>query len=90
MSLLEAASCARPIVASDMPGCIEIVKCGLNGFIVSQNDPVALADALMILLEDDDMCEKFGFESRSLVKDNFDRRFIEAKTLDLYQSILMP
>lgn len=90
MSLLEAASCGRPIVASDMPGCIEIVKDGLNGFIVSQNDPVALADALMMLLEDDDMCEKFGFESRSLVKGNFDRRLIEAETLDLYQSILMP
>lgn len=88
MSLLEAAACGRPIVSSDVPGCLEIVKDGRNGFVVPQNDPTALANALLLLLDDDNMCVEFGIESRSLVEMNFDRTLIEDETLDLYKSIL--
>jgi len=43
MSLLEAAACGRPILATDIPGCMEIVQNEWNGFIVPQNDAQALA-----------------------------------------------
>ena len=89
MSLLEAAACGRPIVSSDVPGCLEIVKDGRNGFVVPQNDPTALANALLLLLEDDDLCAKYGLRGRELVMANFDKSIIESETLDLYQSLLL-
>jgi glycosyltransferase involved in cell wall biosynthesis len=36
--LIEAASCGRPVVATDIPGCREIVRDGLNGFLVPVKD----------------------------------------------------
>ena len=38
-SLLEAAACSRPIVATDVPGCREIVRHEENGLLVPPRDP---------------------------------------------------
>src|SRR5205085_4423594 len=51
-ALLEAAACARPIVATDMPGCREIVRHGETGLLVPPNDVEALAAALAALAAD--------------------------------------
>ena len=88
MSLLEVAGCGRPIVATDVPDCMAIVQNEWNGFTVPQNDPQALANALLYLLEDDDLCAKYGLKSRELVLVIFDKSIIESETSDLYQSLL--
>ena len=51
-ALLEAASCGRAIVTSDVPGCREIVQNGENGLLVPAGDAMALAGALAFLLQD--------------------------------------
>jgi len=48
MSLLEAAACGRPLIATDVPGCREIARPGVNGLLVPPDDPVALAKALTV------------------------------------------
>ena len=45
-ALLEAAACARPIVATDMPGCREVVRLEETGLLVPAGDIAALAAAL--------------------------------------------
>jgi len=37
-ALLEAAACGRPLVASDVPGCREIVRPGKTGLLVPPRD----------------------------------------------------
>ena len=49
--LLEAAACARAIVATDVAGCREIVRHGENGLLVQPRSPDALAHALLTLIE---------------------------------------
>jgi len=44
-SLLEAAACGRPIVATDVPGCREIARQDINALLVPPDDAGALADA---------------------------------------------
>ena len=44
-ALLEAAACARPIVASDVPGCREVVRAGETGLLVPPRDVDGLAAA---------------------------------------------
>ena len=53
-ALLEAAACARPIVASDVPGCREAVLTGTSesGILVPPRDVAALADAIAALAAD--------------------------------------
>ncbi len=52
MSLLEAAACGRPLIATDVPGCREIARHGVNGLLVPPDDPAALADAIETLAND--------------------------------------
>src|SRR5262249_16301348 len=44
--LIEAASCGRPLIATDAPGCREIVHDGVNGFLVKVKDSESLAEAM--------------------------------------------
>lgn len=52
IALLEACASALPIVATDVGGNAEIVHAGENGLLRPPGDPVALADALRVLLTD--------------------------------------
>ena len=45
-SLLEAAAMARPLIASDVPGCRDVIEDGVNGFLCNVRDSAALADAM--------------------------------------------
>jgi glycosyltransferase involved in cell wall biosynthesis len=87
-SLLEAAACARPIVATDVPGCREIVKHGENGFLVPLGDSRALADSLETLLGDAPMRRRMGAKSRMLVESRFQQKIVIDETLKLYASLL--
>jgi glycosyltransferase involved in cell wall biosynthesis len=46
LSLLEAAACGRAMVATDVPGCRDIVIAGEAGLLVPLDNPDALADAI--------------------------------------------
>ena len=52
MALLEAASCARPIVAADVLGSREIARDGESALLVPPRDPTALAAAILRLADD--------------------------------------
>ena len=67
-SLLEAASCGRPIVIYDVPGCREIVKDGYNGYLVEPKNVDGLVDAISKLLNNYDLCVKMGNNGRKLVE----------------------
>jgi len=68
--LLEAASCGRAIVATDVPGCREIVRHNENGLLVPPRDPRALANALKILINDPELRRKMGLVAGKLLKLN--------------------
>jgi glycosyltransferase involved in cell wall biosynthesis len=46
LSLLEAAACGRAMVATDVPGCRDIVIAGETGLLVALDNPDSLADAI--------------------------------------------
>jgi glycosyltransferase involved in cell wall biosynthesis len=45
-SLLEAAAMGRPLIATDVPGCRDVVEDGVNGYLCAIRDPVSLASAM--------------------------------------------
>ena len=88
-SLLEAASCERPIVASDVPGCRSIVKDGVNGYLVPTNDHQALADALGKLIEDADLRKKMGAAGRKIILEEFTVQLINQRTKTIYNTLVL-
>ena len=86
--LLEAASGARPVVATDVPGCREIVRDGKNGLLVPAKDADALAKALVKLLESPDLRRQMGNYGRQMVLDSFTVRHVTSRVLRLYSELL--
>jgi glycosyltransferase involved in cell wall biosynthesis len=86
--LIEAASCARAIVTTDMPGCRDIVRDGMNGLLVRPKDSDSLTRALARLLDDPTSRVQMGFRGRALVKDEFAEELVVSSTLDVYRSVL--
>ncbi|MDE1515546.1 glycosyltransferase family 4 protein [Vibrio sp. dsl-7] len=86
--LIEAASCQRAIVATDVAGCREIVSHGVNGYLVTPNDDMLLACFLQNLLEDTNKLLEFGINGRKKVEEEFSQEVVFEKTLHIYQKLL--
>lgn len=88
LALLEAAACGRPIVCTDIPGCREVVVDGGNGFLVRENDVLALADAIETLARDKPLREHMGQAGRLRVERYFTKEVVVTQTLALYNAML--
>jgi len=86
-TLLEAASCGRPIVTSQNPGCLEVVEHGVNGLVVPARDAVALADAIEKLVRDPALRQALGREGRRKVCQEFAQEKVVRETLALYEEL---
>lgn len=86
--LLEAASMEVPIVATDAPGCREAVEDGVTGFLVPPRDPAALRSAVLRLVEDADLRQRFGRMARQRTVARFDLSEVAGRTRALYGRLL--
>jgi glycosyltransferase involved in cell wall biosynthesis len=87
-ALIEACAAGRAIVATDVPGCREVVNHELNGLLVKPRDAGALADALQRLLSDPTLRTKMGMAGRRKAEAEFDVAAVVRATLDVYRKIL--
>lgn len=87
-SLIEALAAGRPVVATDVPGCREVVIHEHNGLLVEPRNPRALADAIQRLIADKELRIKFGAAGRILAEHEFSTRHINSQTLDVYKSFV--
>jgi glycosyltransferase involved in cell wall biosynthesis len=85
-SLLEAMAMARPIVATDVPGCREVIDAGRNGYLVNPKNAAGVIEALRPLIADPGLRRRFGSESRRKVVREFDLDYVNRRLLaELYR-----
>jgi N,N'-diacetylbacillosaminyl-diphospho-undecaprenol alpha-1,3-N-acetylgalactosaminyltransferase len=87
-TLLEAAAMGKALVATDVPGCREVVRPGENGRLVPARDAAALADAVEELLENPAMRMQMGRRSREIAVEEFDVRKVVEAYLEIYREVL--
>ena len=88
MSLLEAAACGRPLIATNVPGCREIARKDINALLVPVDDVEALAKAIETLMNDRELRIRFGEASRKIVADEYSSVRIGREITDLYSRLL--
>lgn len=81
--LLEAAAMGLPIVATDVPGCREVVRHEVNGLLVPARDAAALAEAMKALLADRQRLQSYGRASREVAEEFCEQKVIQA-TAEVY------
>lgn len=87
-ALLEAMAAGLPCVTTDVPGCREAVTHGDNGLLVPAGEPIALANALNILIQDVGLRQRMGRRGRERIEQEFSSEIIIGQTLALYEDII--
>lgn len=84
-TLLEASSMSKPIITTDAVGCREVVKNGINGYLVPVKNHEQLSCKVRNLYNNKELRIKMGKESRKLAETEFDISVIIEKYLDVYE-----
>ena len=89
-SLVEAAAAGRPIVATDVAGCREVVRDGQEGILVPLGDIDAAARALTTLAADPDLRYRLGAAANARFHERFTADAVRQKVRNLYLSLAPP
>jgi glycosyltransferase involved in cell wall biosynthesis len=84
-SLLEAAAMARPLIATDAPGCRDVVEDGVNGYLCAVRDSGSLADAMLRFA---DLPLKRRLAMGESARRKVQERFNEERVVDTYLEVL--
>ncbi len=84
-SILEAMSCGKPIITSNVPGCRQTIINNYNGFLVKYNDHLSLIIAVEKFIKKKILIKKFGNNSRKRAVKYFDVKNINKKILKIIQ-----
>ncbi len=71
MVLLEYMAAGKGIVATNVGSIPELIKNGENGFLIEKDDPVALAEKILCLLENKELATVMGERAKLIVREKF-------------------
>ena len=83
-SLLEAAACGLPLIATDVPGCREICHDSVNGILVPVKDAKSLANAIIYLARSVEKRRDMARASFEKIQSHFSMDIINKSMLDLF------
>jgi glycosyltransferase involved in cell wall biosynthesis len=86
-TVLEGMACGLPVVATRASGLDELVKEGVNGYLVDINDSSTLANRLAELIENPYERHRMGKESRKMAEQEFAWEYITEQYVQIYERI---
>lgn len=86
-SLIEAQAMGLPVIATDIRGCREVVKNGVNGLLIPTRNTQALEYALQVLLENPWLRRTMGDEGRLMVEKEFDECRVFERIGQVYENL---
>jgi glycosyltransferase involved in cell wall biosynthesis len=90
-SLLEGASMARPLITTDVPGCREVVRPGMNGLLCKVRSADSLANAMRDLIRMSlEERTNMGAASRRLIEERFSEERVVHAYVDALEAFARP
>jgi glycosyltransferase involved in cell wall biosynthesis len=86
-SVLEAMALGIPLVITDIPGNVELVESGVSGLVVPAKNPKALADAILKLFQNPELCRQFGQKSKERINTVLNSSLTIEKTAKMYRDL---
>lgn len=85
LTMLEALSSAKPMIVTETGGMPEIIKDGINGFVIPVKDFESLSSRIIQVLADKPLRERLGYTGREMVEQHYTKEIIAENTLRLYR-----
>jgi glycosyltransferase involved in cell wall biosynthesis len=87
-TLLEAMSCALPVISTRLKGITDwVLNHNVNGMMYDYGDIDALGILLENLLQDNNLCKHIGSNARTTIKDNFNILSTAEKIHKIYEDL---
>ena len=83
MTIMEAESMGRGIIASNRIGCKDTVKDGFNGYLTEQQDVETMAKRCIEVLENKNLAVEFGKNARKFAEEHFDQKLINKQIFEI-------
>lgn len=87
MVALESMACGTPVIASHVGGLVHLVEDGVTGYHVPVDDPEALSERILSLLEDKPLRYRMGHDAFALAK-KYGWEIITSRMIDLYRQMI--
>lgn len=87
-TLLEAMSCALPVIGTKIEGTREVIEHGKNG-ILCDTDSNSIREAIMALMEDEELKQRLGENARKTIEERFSLEKLIDNELELYSQLLV-
>jgi len=87
VAALESSAMEVPVVASDVGGLRDTVRDGQTGLLVPPRSPEAIADALIMILQDADLRRRMGRAGRERVQSEYDWRDLHNRWIKFYEQV---
>jgi glycosyltransferase involved in cell wall biosynthesis len=84
---MEYMALGKAVIATGGGGTPEIVVDGETGFLIPPRSPEILAEKIIYLLENKDLCKSMGIKGRQRVLEEFSMKNMMEGHLDLYRSV---
>lgn len=88
LTMLEAMACSRPMIVTNSGGMPEIIKDGVNGFVIKVRDYKALADRCISLFQNEDLRASLGQTGREIAEEKFTQGIMTENTLSVYRKLV--
>ncbi len=87
-SLIEASACGRPIITTDVPGCRDSIINNVTGILINKKNSQQLCDAIELLLKNDTLRKKMGYQARINAENNYNINDVITKHMEIYNNLI--
>jgi glycosyltransferase involved in cell wall biosynthesis len=88
LTMLESLSSGKPIIVTNSGGMPEVIKDGINGFVIGVKDHETLASRIIQLLVNERLRERLGYTGREIVENGFTKEIMTKNVLKVYEKVL--
>jgi glycosyltransferase involved in cell wall biosynthesis len=88
IAVLEYMASSKPVVCTNVSGMPELVRNGVNGFLVSPSDSGNFAEKIIKLLQDRELAQNMGRKGLETVRSSFSEQKMMKEIENLYDEIL--
>ena len=88
LTLIEAMAAGKPVIATQAGAVPEVIRHGVDGWLVPSEDPAAIAEGVIRLLNDRAAASRIGRQAQARVREAFDLETMAAKVEAVYDELV--